>query len=130
MYEAMRDHDPVHRFANDQGGEVWDLSRFENDFDAFVFAATQDYINLRRVVEEVRKVRDLEENIRDAFEQQTGCEGDVHYIGKTDGGNDAFVVADNDMPVATVSVPEGCEPSFSFLCEQDGNGGFIREWAR
>jgi hypothetical protein len=40
MYKALRDHDPVHRFENAHGGEVWALSRFKNVFDAAVDAKT------------------------------------------------------------------------------------------
>ena len=39
MYKELRDHDPVHRFENDQG-EFWALSRFKNVFDAAVDAKT------------------------------------------------------------------------------------------
>lgn len=39
MYKALRDHDPVHRFENDQG-EFWALSRFKDVFNAAVDAKT------------------------------------------------------------------------------------------
>lgn len=39
MYQALRDHDPVHRFENDQG-EFWALSRFKDVFNAAVDAKT------------------------------------------------------------------------------------------
>ncbi len=39
MYKALRDHDPVHRFTNDQG-EFWALSRFRDVFNAAVDAGT------------------------------------------------------------------------------------------
>ncbi len=39
MYSALRDHDPVHLFENDQG-EFWALSRFKDVFDAAVDAKT------------------------------------------------------------------------------------------
>ena len=39
MYKALRDHDPVHRFENEQG-EFWALSRFKDVFAAAVDAKT------------------------------------------------------------------------------------------
>ena len=39
MYQALRDHDPVHKFENDRG-EFWILSRFKDVFDAAVDART------------------------------------------------------------------------------------------
>ena len=39
MYKALRDHDPVHRFENEQG-EFWTLSRFKDGFAAAVAAKT------------------------------------------------------------------------------------------
>ena len=38
MYRALRDNDPVHRFENGAGEEVWALSRFKHVFDAAVDA--------------------------------------------------------------------------------------------
>lgn len=40
MYRALRDNDPVHRFENSAGEEVWALSRFKHVFDAAVDATT------------------------------------------------------------------------------------------
>lgn len=38
MYKALRDRDPVHRFENPNGEELWALSRFKHVFDAAVDA--------------------------------------------------------------------------------------------
>ena len=41
MYKALRDHDPVHRFENDAGEEIWALARFRDVFDAAVDASSR-----------------------------------------------------------------------------------------
>ena len=40
MYEALRDHDPVHHVDNGEGRDYWVLSRFAHVFDAVVDAST------------------------------------------------------------------------------------------
>lgn len=121
-----------HISGDDFAVEVCDeCERFESDFEAFYFAATDDYIHLRKALEDIKGVGVLEDKVKEAFTSETGCEDfAVGYTGEIDAGQGFLILPlEGHMPLATAAMDEDGEVVFQILRRRNADGDFLKEWA-